>query len=97
MVRKRIFYKTVSNRNRDLVRYNNSEQDIQNPYYFTEKEMESEPNGEFQAIRLKFNLVKSAYATMCVRELTKSSTSFNFQLKLNSMTTVTPKEAKPEV
>jgi len=73
----------------DLVKYNDSEQDIQNPYYFTEKECESDPNGQFQAIRIKFNLMKSAYATMCLRELTKSSTSFNFQMKLNNMTSNT--------
>ena len=74
------------NFDRDLVKYNDSEQDIQNAYYFTEKEVESDPNGQFQAIRIKFNLPKSAYATMCLRELTKNSTSFSFQMKLNTMT-----------
>ena len=70
---------------REVVRYNTSDKDLQNAYYFTEKEPESELDGKYQAIRVKFNLPKSAYATMCVRELTKNSTSFAHQVKLNQM------------
>lgn len=70
---------------RDIVKYNNDDQELQNSYYFTEKEFESIPDGKYQAIRIKFNLPKSSYATMCVRELTKNSTSLEFQRKLNDM------------
>lgn len=70
---------------REVVRYSTNDKDLQNAYYFTEKEPESEPDGKYQAIRVKFNLPKSSYATMCVRELTKNSTSFAHQVKLNQL------------
>jgi hypothetical protein len=55
------------------------------PYYFTEKDPEGDENGKYKAIRIKFNLIKSAYATMCLRELTKISTSYATQMQLNDM------------
>lgn len=41
--------------------------------------------GDLFAVRLQFDLRKSSYATMLMREVLKLSSSFDVQQKLNSM------------
>jgi tRNA(Glu) U13 pseudouridine synthase TruD len=74
-------YKNV----RDIIKYNDKQKDILTPYYFTEEEPKGDEDGKYKAIRIKFNLIKSAYATMCLRELTKATTSYSNQMQLNDL------------
>ena len=67
----------------DIVRFNDKDQELLNPHYNELEDPQGDPNGKYKAIRLKFNLNKSVYATMCIRELTKTSTSFEMQSKLS--------------
>lgn len=40
-------------------------------------------HGDLDALIVKFNLQKSSYATMMIRELCKSPSSLEFQQKIN--------------
>lgn len=69
----------------NIVKYNNKQAELLNPYYFDEKDPEGEENGKYKALRIRFNLPKSSYATMLIRELTKHSTSYSSQMELNNL------------
>ncbi len=43
-------------------------------------------SGQYKALRLEFTLPSSCYATMCLRELTKQSTTIEFQKSLPNAT-----------
>ena len=67
----------------DIVKFNTKDEDLLTPYYNKIEDSTGDPNGKYKAIRLKFSLDKNVYATMCIRELTKTSTSFEIQSKLS--------------
>lgn len=69
----------VSDVNWSLVKYNHPDQDLFND---TSGDV-STCDGTFSALLLSFNLPKSCYATMVVREVTGSDTSLESQLQLN--------------
>ena len=59
----------------DTVEFIEKDQDLLNPYYLTDgKELEIDPIDEdqekFKALRIKFSLPPSSYATIFIRELT---------------------------
>jgi tRNA pseudouridine13 synthase len=66
----------------DIMQFNDKDMDIMEAEYHIKEDPKSDPNGKYKAIRVKFSLNKSTYATMCVRELTQTSTSFDVQAAL---------------
>lgn len=70
---------------RNIVKYNDKQAELLNPYYFDEPDPKGEDEGKYKALRIRFNLPKSSYATMLIRELTKHSTSYASQMELNKM------------
>jgi len=66
----------------DIALYNDKDVDLLAPEYIINEDPKSDPTGKYKAIRIKFSLNKSTYATMCIRELTKTSTSFDTQTML---------------
>jgi len=66
----------------DIMHFNDKDMDIMEAEYNLKEDPKSDPNGKYKAIRIKFSLNKSTYATMCVRELTQTSTSFDIQAML---------------
>lgn len=67
--------------------------DLLNPYYNTQQEYQGESDGKYAALRLRFTLEKSSYATMCVRELTKLSTAIETLLQSNEMADLEQEDA----
>jgi len=67
----------------DIVHFDDKDGDLLSPNYNKEEDPPGVPGGKYKAIRMKFSLKKSVYATMCIRELTKTSTSFEVQSKLS--------------
>lgn len=66
----------------DTVTHAERDVDLLNPHYLIPGETEVTPTpGEFKTLRLKFTLPSSSYATMCVREVLKSSSDFQEQLE----------------
>jgi len=68
----------------EIVRYQERDVDLLTPYYNKTEDPKGDPNGKYKAIKLRISLNKSVYATMCIRELTKTSTSFDMQNTLTS-------------
>lgn len=70
----------------DLIEFNDKDQDIQNPHYLIPDQEElkvevDESKPIYKAIRIKFNLPSSSYATMFVRELLHSTSDFDEQIQ----------------
>lgn len=70
----------------DVVDYQNINEDLLNPNYNTEADPKpvvdySNPDEKpvYKALRLKFSLKQSSYATMLLREVTKMSSAYNVQ------------------
>jgi tRNA pseudouridine13 synthase len=65
-----------------IVYHDDNEQDLQNEYYNIEPH--PEPKGtKYKSLRLQFQLSQSTYATMLFRELTKQSSTVNYQAGLS--------------
>jgi tRNA pseudouridine13 synthase len=65
----------------DVVKMQNENEDLLTPNYLTEKDPtpvidEAQPCSK--ALRLRFNLRSSSYATMFLREVTRTTSSFEF-------------------
>ena len=74
----------------DIVEYQNVNEDLLNPNYNTEKDPQpvidrtsEQERPVYKALRLKFSLKQSSYATMLLREVTKMSSAFNVQSALS--------------
>lgn len=67
-------------------------EDLLTPNYLTEKDPtpvirdEQDHGAVSKALRLKFSLRSSSYATMFLREITRTSSAFNVQHKLSNPT-----------
>ncbi len=75
----------------DVVEYQNINEDLLNPNYNVEadpKPLIDRTNEEerpvYKALRLKFSLKQSSYATMLLREVTKMSSAYNVQSAMSN-------------
>jgi tRNA(Glu) U13 pseudouridine synthase TruD len=68
----------------ELVNYETKDQDLINPFYKHIPTLHFE-SGKYRGLILKFTLKKSGYATMLIRELTKTSSSLEYQQKLGAL------------
>lgn len=72
----------------DIVEVSNTNEDLLTPNYLTEADptpqIPEENSGSIsKALRIKFNLRPSSYATMFLREVTRQSSAFSEQHKLS--------------
>ena len=74
----------------DVTEMQNENEELLTPHYLSEKDPtplitpENEDNEPItKAIRLRFNLKTSSYATMLLRELTRTSSAFSTQFNLS--------------
>lgn len=70
-----------------FISYSDKSKELQNGFYYLEDKTEKAPEaeGKLFALRIVFDLPKSAYATMLMREVLKMSSSFEFQQRLNKV------------
>ena len=66
----------------DIVEVSNPNEDLLTPNYLTEADPTPTPSTEesgsiSKALRIRFNLKPSSYATMFLREVTRTSSAFN--------------------
>jgi tRNA(Glu) U13 pseudouridine synthase TruD len=64
------------------VHYVQKDQDLLSPFYRENPSHDTE-GGPYCGLIVKFTLKKSAYATMLIRELSKSSSSLEHQQKIS--------------
>ena len=70
----------------DIVECQNTNEDLLTPNYLEEPDPTPEISGDGEvtkALRLKFSLKPSSYATMFLREVTKTSSAFSTQAKIS--------------
>ena len=71
----------------DIVQCSDSSFDLLTPNYLTEKdptpEVKEDSGSVSKVLRIKFSLKPSSYATMFLREVTKTSSAFDSQLKIS--------------
>lgn len=70
----------------DIVECQNTNDDLLTPNYLEEPDPTPEISGDGEvtkALRLKFSLKPSSYATMFLREVTKTSSAFSTQAKIS--------------
>jgi tRNA(Glu) U13 pseudouridine synthase TruD len=70
--------------NFDIVEMQNSNEDLLTPHYLTEQDPKPviDPESDApitKALRIRFNLKSSSYATMFLREVTRTSSAFSTQ------------------
>lgn len=77
-----IYFKNDKKNKRQLIRYD----DPHIPLTYTDRNrLEGKPkptiatSGRWLAVRVKFTLTSSTYATMCIREMTKQDSSVGYQ------------------
>jgi len=70
----------------DIVQFQNLNEDLLTPNYNTEKDLQplidatqEQDRPIYKALRLKFSLRQSSYATMVLREVTRMSSAFSVQ------------------
>lgn len=68
---------------REVAYFNDPNQDLLDPFATEFKIINNEKEGKFKALCLDFILRKSEYATMCLRELMKCSSSHKTQIDFN--------------
>jgi len=66
-----------------MTSFDDHNQDLLDPFFCEEFKVLGEEKGKYEALCLQFVLRKSEYATMCMRELLKSSSSHKNQLDFN--------------
>jgi tRNA(Glu) U13 pseudouridine synthase TruD len=66
----------------DILNHDDYEQDLQCEYYNMIPHPETS-GSKYKSLRLQFQLPQSTYATMLFRELTKSSSTVNYQANLS--------------
>lgn len=78
----------ASNVQFDIVESNDPNEDLLTPYYIEQQDpatklIEGAP--VTKALRVKFSLKPSSYATMFLREVTRTSSAFDNQLKISNL------------
>merc|ERR1711939_377807 len=74
----------------DIVEAPNTNEDLLTPNYLEEPDptpaipQDTDPASISKALRLKFSLRSSSYATMFLREVTRTSSAFNVQQKISN-------------
>lgn len=66
-----------------ITRFDNPNMDLLDPFGCQEFKDLGQEKGKFESLCLQFILRKSEYATMCMRELMKSSSSHQNQIEFN--------------
>jgi tRNA pseudouridine13 synthase len=66
----------------DILRFDNQDCDLQS-YNYNIDQHPTPKQGKNKALRIQFSLPQATYATMLFRELTKQSSSVNFQSQLS--------------